>query len=160
MKYLLVIIIISIQIIIIAFTRCDSFHIQTVNQLLENTQAPLVFTLKGKENIIVSYDCLSYDALRYFQLQGNKRDIANAKYLEALKKILKSFPLHLLRTKQGNSFTEIEVLFNVPQPVTITFILFLENGHYRIENIVNLCELFKRVNLYFENKRKNINGEI
>ena len=144
MKYFFVGVIILMQLSICGYTHQRANRLQFLGATLNQG----TITENGKQEILRAYSCLSKKA-KSFRRDGKVKDEI---LLSLLGKLLKNFSLHPLKTYGNENHLKFDVFVNGTQPTTITFHIVKEDGVFKVDGIKNLCELFKRVNLSFENE--------
>ncbi|MFN8321351.1 MAG: hypothetical protein U0T74_01715 [Chitinophagales bacterium] len=146
MKYLFVGIVILIQIITCIYIHQNAKHLSVLDTAIDNS----AITEKGKQEITNAYFCLSKEARSFRQ----DVELEDGIPLSQFTRLLKNFPLHLLKSYGDDDYLEFYVLVNGHHSTTIVFYIVRDNGVYKIDGVKNLCELLKRVNLSFESEQK------
>ncbi len=159
MKYTLVILVSSMMVVTTIYTHINSRRLQMLIHALESQNTSGIITDKGRKNIAQASSCLQSNTFTFLFPHAKDKAITNEEFLKQLTTIIHASPIHLMNTHKEKNFIELDALFNGPKPIVVTFYLVNENGSYKIDEIKNLCEVFKRVNLWHQNIAAKENEE-
>lgn len=157
MKYLLVLIVVSIGTGISVYTHLEAKRLSNLTRLLDSKSRTTYFTQSGKINIIESYKCLHLSVRKKLNLDKLDENTDDRVLVKFVQHLIAEYPVRLLGTKETHDGIEVSALFNSRNSVKVTFLLKREQNEYRISRIENLCQLFSEINDWyvFHSNKKN-----
>ena len=159
-KYFLAACVVSVQIVITFFTCINANRIRVFEESLTKPHPQFVFTQNDSTEIKSCLAQLNSQAKFFFSINDKVNLNEDSTLLYLMKEVFNAYPIHLLNTRGGENWIELDVLFNRPRPGIITFSMIKQNDGYKINGIKNLCDLIKLVNRSFENEPKWRNEKI
>ena len=123
-----------------------------VNQLeatLKKSSTPEQFDNHGLADFSQSLQCLSPAALLFFESKYHQ-PLSAELYVRLLSESINTYPHHMVDATNLGHEIRISLLYNLKNPITITFVMKTENGLCRIHRIEQLCLLFQAMNTDIE----------